>query len=750
MTTRTLLLVFAVGCAAVDSSNSQPATITHVFDYAANGPQRLSIMFTMAWFGIPASDPQTPGGMDPSYHNWDAGGTPCALVTPNPTAADTCVLMGQNNGCVANDPSARTHRRISSRRRPLTGPWSGTGRDVESQRKLDLMLAMVRRPGCRADDGARLDAWTMQNNSIKFSSKYVTNPGNAADLPYRTMLALFARADAAKIPGAVMPGFDSTWYFHFGGSVGLTSRQAIIDAITEDLRDLATEAAQHPSAVTVNGKPVLFVYTDHWQASDQGHGGNQPSATEWATIFGNARNLAHLDFYVVGVSDGYDSFAAFDALAPWTGNSLYVVQPGRGVYGDSFAQTRARHQALIDHVAQFPGRLVYGGVVPGFDDWTRNWSGPCTERQMPPGSPRDPALLTAQADFFSGCKHGTACTSATAAYDFRGFLGETWDDWTEGSEFEPDVHDGPARLVQLRQLIGQVFGDQLPDAAGDARLAARWTTYGEARNGLGGAAGASPVTNLACDGTTLDFHAPANDSAQAARIHVHATAQTATAMQVYVDDVPAGSATGEVLDLDVGPYPVGAHRVGVKAWNGAAAGPIEEHYVTVVPDAIVETMPADGEATSTAVHVLARDNTPKTVTAMQIYLDSVLAATGSFDTVLPVGAGSHRIAVKSWYSDGTNLFTEHAVTASAALVEVRPRSGATVHAPVFVQASDASGSAPVAMQVYLDDVMVAQTMATATLETHVAATAGTHRFAVKSWYANGTSRLSAQAIVNVQ
>src|SRR5262249_28132526 len=148
-----------------------------------------------------------------------AGGTPCALVTPDPTASDTCIHMGVNNAC-ANTGAAK-QRRISSRRRPLTGIWSGTGRDTESQRKVDLMLAMLRRPGCRSDDGAKLDAWTMQNNSIKFSSKYVSSPGAAADLPYRTMLALFNRADAANFANAVIPGFDSTWYFHFGSSVGL-------------------------------------------------------------------------------------------------------------------------------------------------------------------------------------------------------------------------------------------------------------------------------------------------------------------------------------------------------------------------------------------------------------------------------------------------------------------------------------------------------------------------------------------------
>ena len=533
------------------------AAIVHAFDFASQAPPRLAIMFTMAWFGIAAHrDPQAPAGADPSYGNWNAGGTPCSIVEADPTASDTCILRGANNACLEQDPAGTSHRVIASRRRPITGIWSGTGRDAESQRKLDLMLAMLRRPGCRADDGARLDAWTTQNNTIRFSSKYVANPSANADLPYRTMMALFDRADAAHIANAVMPGFDSTWYFHFGSSVGLGTcddssgnpRQRCLDALTSDLRDLALEAKGRFSAVRVAGKPVLFVYTDHWNAVDQHHGGTMPSAAEWQHIFDTARQEAGTDFYVIGVSDGADSFTAFDALAPWLGASSYHASST--IYGDSFAHARARHQALIDGVGAYPGRLVFGGVTPGFDDWTRNWSGPCQERRLPTTSPRDPQFLAAQRDFFTQCKQGVACTAAHSGYDFRGFVGETWDDWTEGSEFEPDVAGGASALVGLRQLIGSVFGDPA-DAAGDTRLAQRWASYGEARNGLGGAAGVPPATDLACDATSapaLDFAQPAQDSVQAAHVHVVAhevTAQVASAMQVYVDDALAASQSGE-------------------------------------------------------------------------------------------------------------------------------------------------------------------------------------------------------------
>ena len=79
----------------------------------------------------------------------------------------------------------------------------------------------------------------------------------------------------------------------------------------------------------------------------------------------------------------------------------------------------------------------------------------------------------------------------------RGVVLETWDDWTEGTEFEPDVAGGPSVLVSLRRQLGALAGEPA-DPAGDARLAVRWTSYGQARNCGGGSAGTPPAIALAC------------------------------------------------------------------------------------------------------------------------------------------------------------------------------------------------------------------------------------------------------------
>jgi len=575
-------------------------TGAHTFDYASKAPARLSIMFSMAWFGIQDNvgdsplhqEPQTPFGKDPTYHNWQAASGGCALVDPQASESNTCIRLGTNNQCIDRDPKGVEQRNISSRRRPLTGIWSGTGRDDESRRKIDLMLSMLRRPGCRLDDGAKLDAWTMQNNSIKFSSKYVANPGASADLPYRTMMALYDRADLHQIPNAVMAGFDSTWYFNFGNTKGLgdcddipkkngaNPRSSCLSALQSDIRDLAVEANGRASAVKVcasgtgptcvGGKPVIFIYTDPYQAQGKNKG-HQPTASEWVTLLSAARREAGFDFYAIGVGDDTAFFGAFDALAPWIGK----YDAKASVYADAYAHTVERHANLLAGVGKYPGRLVYGGVTPGFDDWTNNWTGPCTVRQMPPGLPRDPRLMSAQTDFFTNCVSGTSCSGSMTKYPFRGFIGETWDDWTEGSEFEPDVYEGTAKLVLLRQLFGKVFGDAFPDQKGDDRLDARWKTYGQARNGSGGAAHASPITDLSCDvpacspPTILE---PTSNESVGAAIHLRVSAPACIgAIKCYVDSntTPVASGT-DAVDAWV-PVTPGKHSVQCNGWNASGA-----------------------------------------------------------------------------------------------------------------------------------------------------------------------------------
>jgi hypothetical protein len=465
--------------ASGDVSVSNPQTFTyaaHSNDFASSMPSHLAVMFSMAWFGIPSSDPQG-AGPDPSYGNTQWGGG--CIATNDPTSCSPCILEGAGDACQLDGASQRA---TASRRRMLAGPYSASGQTIESLRRIDLMLSQAR-SSCSA--GAKLDTWTLQLNGTHNTPLHPGNPGcTTCGIAYGATRAFLDEADVNGLKNVVMPGDDSTFYFHFGQGVGLglcddsagNPKSSCIDALTQDFVDMATMSAAHPSALRVNGKPVLFAYFDPQYLS--------PS--DWVSVFANARARAGTDFYALGAIQnpwalGY--FAAFDGLAPW-------IQLNWSSYSGSTTREHAynwaagMHSALVGTVGSYPGRVVFGGMTPGFDDYTENW-GACTERQLPPGDARDPDLLAGEFDYFRSAQ-------------VRGLIGETWDDWTEGSEFEPDVAGGPSVLLSLRAELTRLY-DECPDPLGSANLAKQWHQFGQARNCDGGSASTSPVTNLNCN-----------------------------------------------------------------------------------------------------------------------------------------------------------------------------------------------------------------------------------------------------------
>jgi len=280
----------------------------------------------------------------------------------------------------------------------------------------------------------------------------------------------------------VLAAFDATWYFHFGSSFGLghcnethgtkNLKQACLDALEDDIVDMIEIAALNPSNLLVGGKSVILVYTDSGTA--------YASVSEWNTLLQNARNRAKQDFYIVGTTLNSDFFGCFDGLAPWINLGIWQSSSGSTIYERAYKWIAAEHQNLFENIHRFPGRVIFGGVAPGFDDYTKDW-GNCQIRSIP----RDPALLDATFDFLNASK-------------IKGLVMETWDDWTEGTHFEPDVEGGPALLLHLRRSIGKLFNEN-PDSDGDNRLVSRWNSYGRLRNCDGtGHIGPIPYTNLTC------------------------------------------------------------------------------------------------------------------------------------------------------------------------------------------------------------------------------------------------------------
>ena len=424
-------------------------------------PSRLSIMFAVNWFGVTKKDPQGDGG-DGAYGNWHWTDAACSL---NNDPA-TCEAF----------PGAGQQRSIASKRRPLAGIYSSSGRTDESRRRVDLMLSTVRRP---CDDGARLDAFSLQLDSVKFTSRHPENKQSETwDIAYRALRTFLERADAAGMNGAVELADDSTVYWHFGDTFGVTTQAERLAALTDDVVDMIELGAAHPSATRIDGKLLLSFYVDAALIS----------AAEWAKVLDDARVRSGKDFYALATTLDAQYFQAFDAISPWLNLDIWASSKGASLHDRAVDYGKRMHGGLIAALAKYPGRVVFGSATAGFDDYTMDW-GACRAREIP----RDAEVLAGQLDALIAEKKSGA--------DLRGLVFQTWDDWTEGSEFEPDVTEGTAKLVQLRQLIGAFHGEPL-DKTGDDALDARWRSYGQARSCcfLDGSCGDSgpPTIDLKC------------------------------------------------------------------------------------------------------------------------------------------------------------------------------------------------------------------------------------------------------------
>ncbi|MHB1844980.1 MAG: glycoside hydrolase family 71/99 protein [Deltaproteobacteria bacterium] len=441
-----------------------PAAFAHTFDLASQMPPHLSLMFSMAWFGIEKTDPQGAGG-DTTYANWQWQWQSSACTLTNDPA--TCTDFAD----------AGPQRSIASRRRPQAGLYSASGRTPESLRRLDLNLSTLWRP---CDVGARIDAFVPQLDSVQFTSAHPQNKQSATwDIAYRATVAYLDEADRAGLVNAVGIGIDSTTYWHFGSSYGLTTEAEREAALQADLADMATLAMAHPSALKLGGRPLFLIYVDSGTTSE----------SAFASMLDGARAASGVDFYAVGTTLDSSYFAAFDALSPWVNLGLWASATGSTLQARAANWAAAEHDGLVSAVSGYPGREVFGGIAPGFDDYTEDW-GHCTQREIP----RDPAVMQGEFDYLTSERQ-------SGAWNVRGLVFQTWDDWTEGTELEPDVQEGAAKLVQLRQLVGALFA-QPADPAGDQAVLARWADFGQARDCCfaGGPcpdAGVAPVP-LAC------------------------------------------------------------------------------------------------------------------------------------------------------------------------------------------------------------------------------------------------------------
>lgn len=444
--------------------NFVQSSVVHIYDLSFKIPSKFVCMFSMSWFGLDTTDPQG-SGPDVYSSHWNVG------------SQGSCVPAVQPNQCGSDG-----QRQISSNYRPLAGIYSSSGLNIESLARIDLMLSTIKQSDYCDYGHANLNAWSIQLESIQFSSRYRLNPSPNVEIPYQAYLHFRQRVEYWKYPsGVIVPGYDSSWLYTFSTSLGLgrcdnsdsnNLREVCINSSIADFIDIISNISTI-SNYMVNGKPLIYVYTSI--------GSRLLNSTEWSYIWMTVRQYVSIDFYTVCTTTSL--LNVFDAVAPWIDLVAWsMTNSSLPLYNRTLAWLELVYGPILSSTIP-SGRIVMGGLTPGFDDYTQSW-GACQTRTIP----RHADLIRAQLDYFT-------------AHQIRHLFVYTWDDWTEGSQFEPDTMNGTKFLLLLRQSIAS-FYQQAQSIDGDTKLVSRWTNYPQLRNCTHINVTSVPITIISCSTLT--------------------------------------------------------------------------------------------------------------------------------------------------------------------------------------------------------------------------------------------------------
>lgn len=111
----------------------------------------------------------------------------------------------------------------------------------------------------------------------------------------------------------------------------------------------------------------------------------------------------------------------------------------------------------------------------------------------------------------------------------------------------------------------------------------------------------------------------------------------------------------------------GIYKITATVTDNAGASSVASTSVTINAPTVIVSSPANGASVASQVHVIASGFSGNPVTAMQIYVDSVMAYSvnsSTLDTMISLSSGTHSLIVKGWDNAGQNFFQALSVTAT--------------------------------------------------------------------------------------
>lgn len=434
--------------------------MAHTFDLASNWTADTNIMVMQGWHSIPEDE----GGSDEDYGVWNPG-DPATWSANNPTAYPAHPYAIQD-ASVCNGGE----RFIGSQLRPLQGIYSDSGRDAASLANIDRNLQMVRRDG---DPRARIDVLACTLGHLAFTSYGGLATGDEGyakglDLRYRHFLATLARAEAASLTSCVMPSYEAYYIWLYNSDI-YTTKLSRLYAMALDIQGLVTAVNDSTAGFKVDGRPVIMFY--------RGTLGETITNDEWNTVFEEVRKPYNagstplidasspagtgIDFFVLALAYSATEFNFADGMYSWLNLAGYTDQTTgtvREKASEWVQDSMAPINVKID-TGSFPGRISLGNLSPGFWDWVKGWGNGDQTRYIPRGT----ATVLGQFDGYE--------VLDGEGHRPDGMVAVTWNDYAEGSCWEPTTSDNGELLGLLTEQLAAWEGDTADESETEALLA---------------------------------------------------------------------------------------------------------------------------------------------------------------------------------------------------------------------------------------------------------------------------------------
>ncbi|MGC2745622.1 MAG: PKD domain-containing protein, partial [Candidatus Angelobacter sp.] len=276
-----------------------------------------------------------------------------------------------------------------------------------------------------------------------------------------------------------------------------------------------------------------------------------------------------------------------------------------------------------------------------------------------------------------------------------------------------------------------------------------YTLTAKVTDNLGASSTAS--TSVTIKAPEVIVSSPAAGALLPSQVHVAAngfSGSTVVAMQIYVDGTIVYSVNSASLDATIS-VASGPHTLVVKGWDAAGRNFLKQLGVTINKPPIAALTLSSGSilvgGSITASAATSADPDGTVASTVISFGDGSSATAASASHQYKAG-GTYTVKATVTDNLGASSSTISTVVVKPQFVTITsPTFNSTTSTSIRATGTSSSGYAVVATQIYLDGVLKFQSL-TATADTTLPITVGTHQIIIKGWDSSGASFMATRSV----